>query len=272
MSVSFEEKTMERKGCVLHYWVSKKDGAPWIVLLHGAGADHRSFDAQYPILAGKYNLIAMDSRGAGQSRPFGDELTAGAMVDDTLTVLDSEGIRRAAFIGHSLGGNITQEIAYRSPERVACAVFIDCTCNTMRLTSLERFAVKSAPAIFALYPEKTLVRLSAEASAVKPEVRRYLEEVLGSVGKQGFTRIMVAGAVGFLHSDEEYRFAKPMLLICGEHDGTGNIRKCAPKWAAREPQCEFHWLKGAGHCSNMDEPEAFNALLADFLQRKYPVK
>jgi 3-oxoadipate enol-lactonase len=76
------------------------------------------FLCQYPALAESYNLITMDTRGAGLSRPMGERLTAGLMVGDALAVLAREGIGAISIIGHSLGGNLAQEIAYRHPERV----------------------------------------------------------------------------------------------------------------------------------------------------------
>jgi pimeloyl-ACP methyl ester carboxylesterase len=266
MDTLFTEKTLEREGCALHYWVSEAPGRPWLMLLHGAATDHHMFDSQFPALAGSYGLIAMDERGAGLSRPMGERFTIGMLVDDAIAILDREGVGTVTLVGQSLGGNIAQEIVYRNPERVAAAVFIGCTCNTMKLNPLEKFAVRCSPAIFALYPEQTLIGQSARFSARKPEAQAYLKKTLGAVGKRDFSRIMCTAA-GCLRHDEAYRTGKPMLLICGEADGTGNIHTCAPKWAAREPRCEFHMIPNAGHCANMDDPESVNALMLDFLRR-----
>jgi pimeloyl-ACP methyl ester carboxylesterase len=268
MDVLFTKKTLDREGCTLHYWVSASAGDPWVLLLHGAGTDCRTFDSQYPALVGKYNLLTMDIRGAGLSRPMGKKLTIGLMVDDTLAVLDREGIGTVTIIGHSLGGNLAQEIVFRHPERANALAFIDCTCNTMKLTTLERLALWCSPAIFAVYPEKTLIRQSAAYSALTAEARQYLMQALGTVGKKDFVRIMGMGSSECLHYDENFRIGKPTLMLCGEHDGTGNIRKCMPLWAKREPQCEFHWIKDAGHCAHMDCPDVVNGLLVDFLSRQ----
>ena len=270
MDVLFTEKTLTREGCTLHYWVSRREGRPWVLLLHGAGTDYHMFDGQYPALADHYNLLTMDIRGAGLSRPMGEPLTIGRMVDDTLAVLDQEAIKAVTIIGHSLGGNLAQEIVYRHPERANALVFIDCTCNTMKLTALEKFAVWCSPAIFAVYPEKTLIRQSAAYSALTAGAQQYLLQALGTVGKKDFMRIMYVGTSECLHYDETFRLGKPTLMLCGDQDGTGNIRKCMPLWANREPQCEFHWIKDAGHCAHMDRPEVVNGLLVDFLARKLP--
>lgn len=267
MDIPLIEKTLTREGCALHYWVLENPGRPWLMLLHGAATDHHMFDMQYPALAGNYSLLAMDERGAGLSRPLGDTLTAGMLADDAVAILDREGIEAATLIGQSLGGNIAQEIVYRYSPRVAACVFIDCTCNTMALTRFERLMLRLSPAIFALYPEKTLVGQSARVSALKPEVQAYLRTTMGAVGKRDFSRIMCTAALGCLHHDEAFRIARPMLLLCGEADGTGNIRKCAPIWAAREPMCEYHVIREAGHCANMDQVDKVNGLILNFLAR-----
>jgi len=61
-----------------------------------------------------------------------------------------------------------------------------------------------------------------------------------------------------------------LLLTHGERDGTGNIRKVAPHWAAREPHCRSVVIPGAGDCANQDNPEFFNRLLLDFLSEHAP--
>jgi len=42
---------------------------------------------------------------------------------------------------------------------------------------------------------------------------------------------------------------------------------CAWSWARAEPNCEYVVVPHAGHMANMDNPQAFNQLLLDFLQR-----
>jgi Predicted hydrolases or acyltransferases (alpha/beta hydrolase superfamily) len=268
--VEWTEKTLTREGCTLHYWVSPaEERGPWLLFLHGAGADHHMFDRQYPAVTGRYGLIALDLRGAGLSRPMGEAPTPQRLLDDALTLLDREGIGRVTVLGHSMGGNLAQELVRQRPDRVERLALIDCTCNSMRLTAMERFALRCTPAIFAMYPAKALIRQSAAASALTVEARDYLAGALGKVGKRDFATIM-SQATGFLVHDEGYRIPRPFLLVCGRADGTGNIRKCAPVWASREPLCEFHWIEDAGHCAHMDRPQEFCRLMLEFLERPLP--
>ena len=57
-----------------------------------------------------------------------------------------------------------------------------------------------------------------------------------------------------------------MLITHGDRDNTGNIKKDAPKWRARDPQSEYIVIPGAGHNANQDNPAFFNRVLLGFLE------
>ena len=54
-----------------------------------------------------------------------------------------------------------------------------------------------------------------------------------------------------------------LLVGCGEHDIPAEI-EIVNEWAKYE-NCDKVILKGAGHCANMDNPQAFNQYLTNFL-------
>jgi hypothetical protein len=56
-----------------------------------------------------------------------------------------------------------------------------------------------------------------------------------------------------------------MLLMVGDRDNTGNIRKVAPIWAKHEQQCTYVVIPNALHGANLDNPEFFHKTLLDFL-------
>jgi len=68
-----------------------------------------------------------------------------------------------------------------------------------------------------------------------------------------------------LHPDPEYRLPVPTLLIHGDGDRIGDIVGSTRGWAAREPLADYVVVPDAGHVSNQDNPEAFNAALTAFL-------
>jgi len=257
------ERTFIREGCEIHYWISNKDAGSWLCFLHGACADHRMFLDQLPAVAESYNVLLWDARGHGLSRPT-SAYSADLLIEDLLAILDQEECAHITLIGQSAGGNLAQGFVRAHPDRVERLVIIGSTWNWQRLGFGESLAIRMTSAILALYPWNLLLEQSATNTAVQSHVQAYARECFAALGKREFVRNF-SGVAGFLREDESYRIGKPILLVHGERDATGNIRKVAPLFAAAEPRCRYEVLPGAGHAANMDVPEGFNRILLDFL-------
>lgn len=266
MNSVLSEKTISKDGCKIHYWISNNKNDKWLIFLHGAGADHKMFNDQLPVVNKDFNVLLWDARGHGVSRPIGDKFSIKLLVQDLIDIMNKEGIEKATFIGQSMGGNTAQEMAFYYPEKVENLVFIDCTCNTMRLSNLEKFYLNITPFLMPLFPWNYLVDISAKASSIKGDVQEYLRNTFNKVGKKDFTKIFLETAA-CLHYEEGYRINKNILLVYGESDNTGNIKKIAPIWASMESNCELFKINNASHCSNQDNPLEFNKVLIDFLNR-----
>jgi pimeloyl-ACP methyl ester carboxylesterase len=255
---------LERNGCSLHAWLAGPADAPLIVCTHGAGADHRMFDAQRAALTERYQVLTWDVRGHGRSRPMGAQFSLACATDDLVALLDAVGADAPALLGQSMGGNISQELVYRYPQRARALILIDCVCNTFPLTLLEWFGVWITPTLLRLYPRQTLLRQSANAVSRRPEVRQYLYEAMAAIPNDDLLAILV-GTLGGLHDDPDYRIPLPFLLLRGEQDRAGSIAKQAPRWAARDPSCRYVVVPDAGHCANQDNPAFVNAQILCFL-------
>ena len=98
------------------------DGAT-LILLHGGGQDHHVWRTTgwMERLAGRFQVIAMDLRGHGESwKPIDSAAyNIDQMCDDILCVADAEGASRFRLWGYSYGGNIGRYLAARS-DRVEC--------------------------------------------------------------------------------------------------------------------------------------------------------
>ncbi|MFJ6793692.1 alpha/beta fold hydrolase [Streptomyces sp. NPDC091268] len=95
-------------------------GSP-VVLLHGAGMDSRLWDAVVPELARHHDVIRYDARGLGRSTPPGEPFSD---VEDLRLVLDHFGLRRAALVGLSMGGETSLDFALAHPRRVAALALV----------------------------------------------------------------------------------------------------------------------------------------------------
>jgi pimeloyl-ACP methyl ester carboxylesterase len=127
LQTAITQHVLERVGCTLHYWLTGREDRPLVVLSHGATMDHRMFAAQVAALAPHYRVLFWDVRGHGLSQPLNEDFSLRQAVADLLALLDHLGYERAALVGHSMGGYISQELAFLQPERVTALVTIDCT-------------------------------------------------------------------------------------------------------------------------------------------------
>jgi len=260
-----------REGCTLRFWLTGPVERPLVVFTHGAGLDHREWEDTLSVVAQDYHVLCWDVRGHGQSRPTGSPFTLKRATDDLLALLDAVGVERAILVGHSMGGNIAQEVIFRAPGRVQAAVLLGCTCNTQKLSLLVRGLAHLVGPLLKVYPYDLLRRQSANLYTDHPEVRAYLYEAFGQMSKDAFKAI-VPQLLKDLHEEPGYQIPVPFLLLHGEHDHSGNIRTLASTWARAEPHCEYAIVPRARHVANMDNPQAFNELLLDFLQRHIPVQ
>lgn len=100
----------------LHY-IEQGSGQP-LILLHGNGEDTTYFEHQIPCFSKDYRVIAIDTRGHGQS-PRGEKpFTIKQFSEDLHDFMDENGIEKANVLGFSDGGNIALVFALKHPERV----------------------------------------------------------------------------------------------------------------------------------------------------------
>lgn len=260
-------KSLNKDGCNIRYWILNNGEAPWLIFLHGAGANHEMFYEQIPIVSTKFNLLLWDARGHGLSRPMGDKFSIKLLMEDLIEIMNKERIEKAIFVGQSMGGNIAQEVAFYHPHKVKKLVLIGCTCNTNKLTGIEKFYLSITPLIIRMYPWSHLVKASVKASALKSNVQNYLRKVFNQIGKNDFIKIFLATAA-CLHYEKGYKINKPILLVYGESDQTGNIKKIASTWASREPFCRLVEISNASHCANQDNTSQFNTVFWEFLNHQ----
>ena len=100
----------------LHF-VEKGLGKP-LILLHGNGEDGSYFEYQIDCFSANYRVIAIDTRGHGQT-PRGEKpFTIVQFAEDLHDFMDESGIDQALLLGFSDGGNIALTFALKYPERV----------------------------------------------------------------------------------------------------------------------------------------------------------
>jgi len=100
------------------------DGPP-VVLLHGLGASHLTWQENIEASAEHSTVYTMDIPGHGDSVKDGVSYTIEARGDFTFGFLDAMGLTSAALVGNSMGDLIAFKSALAQPERVSHSCLID---------------------------------------------------------------------------------------------------------------------------------------------------
>jgi 3-oxoadipate enol-lactonase len=118
-----QEGTIPVPGAELFY-KSEGAGEP-LLLISGFSCDQTIWDTFAPLLHSRFRVIRFDNRGIGRSTTAAGKsvdvsgLTVNGMAEDAVAVLSALGIARAHVVGHSMGGQIAQELCIQAGDRVA---------------------------------------------------------------------------------------------------------------------------------------------------------
>jgi 3-oxoadipate enol-lactonase len=260
--IPLDEHVLARPEATIRYWTVGPVAAPTVFLLHGATLDHRAWAPQIDALAGRFHLVAPDLRAHGRST---GQFSFEGAVQDVLRLLDQLAVGRVVLAGLSLGGNIAQEVIRRRPGCADALIAADTTCNTVARHPLAASLSVAAVRSQALLAGDAFARQAAHATAVNPQVREYVMEVNAHRSNRETVDILTSLLTTALHPEPDYRLPVPTLLVHGQHDRIGDIASTMPTWAQREPLARYAVIPEAGHASNLDNPDAFTALITAFL-------
>ena len=100
-------------------------GETTIILVHGWSNTRSIWDAQVSHFSEKYQVIAVDLPGFGESGNNRSEWTISAYGEDISTIIQQLNLNRVVLVGFSLGAPIVVEAANKVPDQVIGVVLVD---------------------------------------------------------------------------------------------------------------------------------------------------
>lgn len=242
-----------------------------VVMVMGTGSPGRVWHAhQAPALrAAGFRVATFDNRGI----PPTDECASGMVLDDlvgdTAALIGSLG-GRAHVVGTSMGARVVQELALARPELVSKAVMLATSGRNdpmqLALSRGERALHDKGITLPGRYYAAVNAVLNLSPATLRGEgVRDWLDifEFGGSAVSAGVRAQMELDE----HEDrlEAYRGIAVPCLVVGFADD-----RVLPPHLAREvadaiPGARYEEVADAGHYGYLEQPDAVNRLLVDFL-------
>lgn len=116
-----------------------------------------------------------------------------------------------------------------------------------------------------LFTEKLLKASMAKQNSVSKIGQANMLTMIEGYGKSELCHLMGIGYAGFLEDNRKLNISCPVLLIVGEKDRTGKIKSYNKEWAKRTG-FPIVWIPNAAHNSNVDNPNAVNSAILNFLK------
>jgi pimeloyl-ACP methyl ester carboxylesterase len=206
---------------------------PAALLLHGLAGDAREWEGTAAWLTESARVLALDTRGHGDSERRPEDVSTAARVADVITAIEQLQLEPVILIGQSLGGVTAMLVAAERPELVRALIVAD-----------------ASPA--------------AGDEATVEEVARALP-AYGGANPRFDLDVMVHMLRASVHEDswaEWERISCPTLVV---RAGDGVVAPADARRMAKRAQLVE--LVGAGHDLHLERPDDWRKAVVDFLSR-----
>jgi 3-oxoadipate enol-lactonase len=201
--------------------VEIEGSGPPVVMVHGLGGTSNFYQVQAQALAERFQVIRVDSAGAGRS-PVSDEISIGSHADDLAALLDQLGVSGATVVGHSMGTLVVRTLAARHPALVSRLILLGAVAeptDAVRKAQRDRAATLRKDGTVAVAPGVVANALSETTRRDKPEVSAFVRELIMRQDPEGYARNCEALAAAADPGPVDPGL--PLLLITGGDDKTG---------------------------------------------------
>jgi 3-oxoadipate enol-lactonase len=251
-------------GIETNYEIHGKDGAPWLTFSHSLACTLRMWDDQLDAFKDRFRILLYDTRGHGASEAPKGPYTLDMLAEDLRQLLEHLKIAQTHFVGLSMGGMIGQTLVLKQPDLFDRVVLAD-TGHTQTPETKKQWEER--------------IR-TAETKGMQPLVsstlERWFTKDFREKEKDAVARIAaliqatpVPGYVGCCHAISNLNttarlkeIKRPALAITGAQDAAAPGTRYIGE---NVPGAETVVIPQAAHIANIEQAEAFNRALREFL-------
>ena len=253
----------------IHEPLSGNANAETIVFSHGLLWSGRMFAAQVEAFRHTYRVITYDHRGQGKSDVPEDGYDMDTLYEDAIALIMSLKISPCHFAGLSMGGFVGMRLAARRPDLLRSLILLETTADPEPSENRGKYRLLNNVVrwigVWAVVGPvmKIMFSRSFLANPARAADRKTWQNELKK-NKSTITRA-VNGVIDREGVREELaRITLPTLIIVGDED-VATVPEKARRIHVEIAGSTLVIIPRAGHSSSVEEPEAVNAAVADFL-------
>ncbi|HXG63487.1 MAG TPA: alpha/beta hydrolase [Blastocatellia bacterium] len=240
-----------------------------VIFIHAFPLNQTMWDEQVAALKGRFRAVTLDLRGFGNSDAPEGPYFMEQMAADVRGLMSELAIDRAALVGLSMGGYISLAFYRNYPDAVRALVLADTRAGAdtpegreRRYKSAEKALAQGAGAIA---DDMVPIALGASTRESRPEVVARMRRIVEANSPRG----IAAAQRGMAERPDSTAMLAditcPALIIVGDEDGLTPVAEAETLHRGIQGS-RLEVIASAGHLSNLECPEEFNAALVEFLE------
>lgn len=242
-----------------------------LLFVHAFPLSHRMWDGQAEYFKNDYRVITYDTRGFGESREGSGYYTIDSHADDLFSIIDELKLEKPVATGLSMGGYILLRAAEREQDRFKVLIF----CDTRAEADSNEGKLNRAKQIKQIGSggRKDFLNMFAEIllgeSTKKDTAKAQVMKIIRAIMDEQNSSALEAGLLAMASRTDTTAFLEkihvPSLIIVGEED------KLTPPELSASMNKNINKsilavIPKAGHLSNIENPQAFNRSIEDFIK------
>jgi len=255
------------------YYNIQGAGEP-LLLIAGFLCDHSYWSLVMPSLVKHYQVIRLDNRGIGQSSAPDNPYSIKQMATDAAGVLDQLGITKVHVAGHSMGGQIAQELVLAHPEKIRSLMLLSSLAKGDGLfhAVIETWGDLPSTLDMKLYEKVVLPWIFTDTFYSIPGSIDLLINMAINYPFGPTTHGLYHQSRAILSSDTLDRLKNihcPTLVLVGRQDILTPL-KFSEQLARGIPNAELVVLDSGGHGFLVESPDAVAQAMVNFLAKLKP--
>lgn len=257
---------------MLHYTIyTHNTSQEWVTFVHGAGGSSSIWYKQVRDYAKHYNVLLLDLRGHGNSKPslknaFEKQYTFDNIVDDIVEVLDHEKIEKSHFVGISLGTIVIRQLAENYPKRVSSMIMGGAI---VKLNIRSQILMRFGNVVKSVIPYLWLYRFFAFIIMPKKNHREsrllFVREAKKLYHKEFIRWYKLTTELNpLLRFFRQVDVGIPTLYVMGQEDYM--FLPSIEKLVSMQRSADLMVVPDCGHVVNVEQPEYFNNTTLSFLK------
>lgn len=248
---------------MLEYEIAGEENEQTIVFIHGALVSKSMWKDQIELFKNDYKVLLINLPEHGNSPLIDGEYTIEKVTEEVHKLIERLKIEKMILCGHSLGGMVAQQLAFKHPSLVQKLILAETAYGT-RNNLWEKILSTISVLVLKLTSKKQLISLSANNYGANSSiVKEYISKEMANYDKATMLRVMSA-ALNFKGKENLRSIKNPTLILVGKDNK--RTHRQGKVMNERLVNSSLVFIPNANHLLNIENPEAFNQEITNFIE------